>query len=55
MNKPYINNSLNIMAMILVIASSLVSDRGFDIFAILASLILILSIISIIKELKKSK
>ena len=55
MKKTFLNNSLNILAMLLVIASSLVSDRGYDIIAILASIILILSIISIIKEYKNFK
>jgi hypothetical protein len=53
--KEYLSPILNMVAMILIILSRLVSGEGFDWLAIIAIIIFLLSAGSLISLLKKSK
>ncbi len=54
MKKQYISPILNMAAMILLIMSRLITDKGFDWLAIIALVIFLLSTGSLISIIKKS-
>ncbi|GAA3777467.1 hypothetical protein GCM10022271_07090 [Corallibacter vietnamensis] len=55
MNKAYLSPILNMVAMLLLIVSRLISEKKFDWLAIAGCVIFLLSGISLFRLIKKSK
>lgn len=55
MKKEYWSPTLNMVAMLLLIASRLISDSGYDWLAIVATVIFLLSTVQLINVIRKLK